>query len=68
MTKKDPTPKAEPVINLWRLAEMINMNRVEKPAPSGLQVFYECRLCKSHSRGLADAIPHVETCPLERLK
>jgi hypothetical protein len=70
MTAKKQAVKAEPISAavLFRLAEAMNMNRVEIPIPGGLKIHYACRLCKGRSMGVADEIAHMESCPLGRLK
>ena len=69
MTPKRKTEQEAPLTELYRLAEILQMRRVENYTPgTGNRSYYECQLCHGRSETATGEIEHRTGCPLERLR
>ena len=70
MTAKKPTPKPAPPSGLYRLAEIVQMRRVDKYGLYGVLSGYhfECNLCLGRMAVVGGEIEHKEHCPISKLK
>lgn len=70
MTPKKPTPKSAPPSGLYRLAEIMQMRRVNKYGVRGelLNSHLECQLCFGQAVIVGGEIQHKEDCPITKLK
>jgi hypothetical protein len=67
-TTKRKTAEPLPVPDLFRLAEIYQMRRIDRTDQNGRVVFYECQLCRGRSADATGEIRHADGCPLERLR
>ena len=66
--KPKPAPPPIEAESLWKLAEILQMRRVERIDRDAHLVYYECQLCHGRSTDALGEIRHQDACPILGLK